>query len=72
VCSTVGAASAERRDRDAHVEQLSGVCAAYAEIIAGNVCTAAATKALLDAGADVIKVNIGPGAMCTTRMRHVA
>jgi IMP dehydrogenase len=38
-------------------------------IIAGNVCTAAGTKALLDAGADVIKVNIGPGAMCTTRMQ---
>ena len=38
-------------------------------IIAGNVCTAAGTRALLDAGADIIKVNIGPGAMCTTRMQ---
>jgi IMP dehydrogenase len=38
-------------------------------IVAGNVCTAAGTDALLDAGADVIKVNIGPGAMCTTRMQ---
>ncbi len=38
-------------------------------IVAGNVCTAAGTRALLDAGADVIKVNIGPGAMCTTRMQ---
>jgi IMP dehydrogenase len=38
-------------------------------IIAGNVCTAAGTKAILDAGADVVKVNIGPGAMCTTRMQ---
>jgi IMP dehydrogenase len=38
-------------------------------IIAGNVCTADGTRALLDAGADVVKVNIGPGAMCTTRMQ---
>jgi GMP reductase len=38
-------------------------------IVAGNVCTADGTKALLDAGADIIKVNIGPGAMCTTRMQ---
>ncbi|MEQ9501695.1 MAG: GuaB1 family IMP dehydrogenase-related protein [Deltaproteobacteria bacterium] len=38
-------------------------------IVAGNVCTAEGTDALLDAGADVIKVNVGPGAMCTTRMQ---
>jgi len=38
-------------------------------IVAGNVCTAEGTKALIDAGADVVKVNIGPGAMCTTRMQ---
>ncbi len=38
-------------------------------IIAGNVCTAEGTRALLDAGADVVKVNVGPGAMCTTRMQ---
>ncbi|HEY6039696.1 MAG TPA: GuaB1 family IMP dehydrogenase-related protein [Kofleriaceae bacterium] len=38
-------------------------------IVAGNVCTAAGTGALLDAGADVVKVNVGPGAMCTTRMQ---
>ena len=38
-------------------------------IVAGNVCTAEGTRALLDAGADVIKVNVGPGAMCTTRMQ---
>jgi len=37
-------------------------------LIAGNVCTAAGTRALIDAGADVVKVNVGPGAMCTTRM----
>lgn len=38
-------------------------------VVAGNVCTAEGTRALLDAGADVIKVNVGPGAMCTTRMQ---
>ena len=37
-------------------------------IIAGNVATAEATKALIDAGADSIKVGIGPGSICTTRM----
>ncbi len=38
-------------------------------LVAGNVCTAEGTTALLDAGADVVKVNVGPGAMCTTRMQ---
>lgn len=38
------------------------------QIIAGNVATAAATRSLLDAGADAIKVGIGPGSICTTRI----
>lgn len=38
-------------------------------IVAGNVVTAQGTLDLLDAGADVIKVGVGPGAMCTTRMQ---
>lgn len=38
------------------------------QIIAGNVATAAATRALIDAGADGIKVGIGPGSICTTRV----
>lgn len=38
-------------------------------IVAGNVCTSEGTRALIEAGADVIKVNVGPGAMCTTRMQ---
>ncbi len=37
-------------------------------IVAGNVATAEATKALIDAGADAIKVGIGPGSICTTRI----
>ncbi len=38
------------------------------QIIAGNVATAQATEALIDAGADAIKVGIGPGSICTTRV----
>ncbi len=38
------------------------------EICAGNVATAAATQALIEAGADSVKVGIGPGSICTTRM----
>lgn len=37
-------------------------------LIAGNVATADGTKALIDAGADGIKVGIGPGSICTTRI----
>jgi len=38
------------------------------QIIAGNVATAEATRALIDVGADAVKVGIGPGSICTTRM----
>ncbi|MFL0414694.1 IMP dehydrogenase [uncultured Sphingomonas sp.] len=38
------------------------------QVIAGNVATGAATRALIDAGADGIKVGIGPGSICTTRV----
>ena len=37
-------------------------------IVAGNVATADGTKALIDAGADAVKVGIGPGSICTTRI----
>ena len=38
------------------------------QVLAGNVATAEATRALIDAGADAIKVGIGPGSICTTRI----
>lgn len=42
--------------------------AGHVQIVAGNVATAEATRALIDAGADGIKVGIGPGSICTTRV----
>ena len=38
-------------------------------VVAGNVVTAVGTLDLIDAGADIVKVGVGPGAMCTTRMQ---
>ncbi len=38
------------------------------QVIAGNVATGAATKALIEAGADAVKIGIGPGSICTTRV----
>jgi IMP dehydrogenase len=40
----------------------------YAQVMAGNVATAEGAKALIDAGADSVKIGIGPGSICTTRM----
>ncbi|OIK07176.1 IMP dehydrogenase [Bacillus sp. MUM 13] len=52
------------------IETVKEIRAAYPEltIIAGNVATAEATKELIEAGADVVKVGIGPGSICTTRV----
>jgi IMP dehydrogenase len=43
--------------------------APHVPVVAGNVVTAAGTLDLIDAGADIVKVGVGPGAMCTTRMQ---
>ena len=57
-----------------HQEKMSTALAAVREaapeavIVAGNVVTAQGTRDLVAAGADVVKVGVGPGAMCTTRM----
>lgn len=52
------------------IEQVSRLKTEFPEqqIIAGNIATKAAAKALIDAGADALKVGIGPGSICTTRI----
>ena len=52
------------------IKAVAKVKAAYPEIslVAGNVATAEATEALIAAGADAVKVGIGPGSICTTRV----
>ncbi|WP_417249218.1 IMP dehydrogenase [Celeribacter sp.] len=53
------------------IDAVSRVKATYGDkvqVIAGNVATGEATKALIGAGADAVKVGIGPGSICTTRM----
>ncbi len=52
------------------IEKVAQIKRAYPNvpIIAGNVATAGATRALIEAGADVVKVGIGPGSICTTRI----
>ncbi|WP_074626399.1 IMP dehydrogenase [Bacillus cereus] len=52
------------------IDKVKEVRAKYpsVNIIAGNVATAEATKALIEAGANVVKVGIGPGSICTTRV----
>jgi IMP dehydrogenase len=52
------------------IEALSAVraLAPTVPVVAGNVVSAEGTRELIDAGADIVKVGVGPGAMCTTRM----
>ena len=52
------------------VELLKKVKSAFPnlDIVVGNIATAAAAQALIDAGADAVKVGIGPGSICTTRV----
>ncbi|MFJ8067239.1 IMP dehydrogenase [Psychrobacillus sp. NPDC096426] len=52
------------------IDTVKNIREAYPEldIVAGNVATGEATRALFEAGADVVKVGIGPGSICTTRV----
>lgn len=52
------------------IEKVAQIKKAFPNVplIAGNVATAGATRALIEAGADIVKVGIGPGSICTTRI----
>ena len=63
----IDTAHGHNRDVAASVERIKKISNAV-QIIAGNVATAEATKALIGAGADGVKVGIGPGSICTTRV----
>ncbi len=55
---------------DGVINTLSNIKKTYSniDVIAGNIATASGAKALIDAGADAVKVGIGPGSICTTRI----
>ena len=63
----IDTAHGHNRDVAAAVERVKRLSNSV-QVIAGNVATAGATRALIDAGADGIKVGIGPGSICTTRV----
>ncbi|WP_419825295.1 IMP dehydrogenase [Sphingomonas sp.] len=68
-CDLIVIDTAHGHNRDvaravARVKRLSN----QVQVVAGNVATAEATRALIDAGADGVKVGIGPGSICTTRV----
>jgi len=63
----IDTAHGHNRDVARAVERVKRLSNAV-QVIAGNVATAEATRALIDAGADGIKVGIGPGSICTTRV----
>jgi IMP dehydrogenase len=63
----IDTAHGHNRDVAAAVERIKKRSNAV-QIVAGNVATAEATRALIDAGADAVKVGIGPGSICTTRI----
>jgi IMP dehydrogenase len=66
-CIVIDTAHGHNIDVARAVERIKGVSNSV-QVVAGNIATADAAKALADAGADAIKVGIGPGSICTTRV----
>jgi IMP dehydrogenase len=66
-CIVIDTAHGHNIDVGRSVERVKALSNSV-QVIAGNVATAEATKALVDAGADAVKVGIGPGSICTTRI----
>ena len=66
-CVVIDTAHGHNRDVGRAVERVKALSNSV-QVIAGNVATGEAAKALVDAGADAIKVGIGPGSICTTRI----
>ncbi len=66
-CIVIDTAHGHNRDVGKAVERVKALSNSV-QVVAGNVATADAAKALADAGADAIKVGIGPGSICTTRI----
>ena len=66
-CVVIDTAHGHNRDVAAAVERVKGLSNSV-QVVAGNIATTDAAKALVDAGADAIKVGIGPGSICTTRI----
>jgi len=64
VVDTAHGHSARVIEAVARIKKLSNMV----QVVAGNVATGEATKALIEAGADAVKVGIGPGSICTTRI----
>jgi IMP dehydrogenase len=66
-CVVIDTAHGHNRDVAAAVERVKSLSNSV-QVVAGNVATAEAAKVLAGAGADAIKVGIGPGSICTTRI----
>jgi IMP dehydrogenase len=66
-CIVIDTAHGHNTDVAAAVQRVKGLSNSV-QVVAGNIATADAAQALIDAGADAIKVGIGPGSICTTRI----
>jgi IMP dehydrogenase len=66
-CIVIDTAHGHNREVAIAVERVKGLSNSV-QVVAGNIATADAAKALVDAGADAVKVGIGPGSICTTRI----